>query len=220
VEFAEALQLADPYVWIGTGIILAVFGILMFERSLKQKEIKMKQSFYKGIALFYLLYGISKFFHYYGEVIMGFNHPSYPIIWKFGTVPTFIAFTSLIYVVEKFTVKTKYIFTISTIIVDICTLFFPYDYALYVSYFGSPFAAFYLLGIYIYLGFKVPGIRKASFFKFIALLIYFVGFGLNIKVLQEMVGFKIRVIGNILLIIGGYLYILQNLKDKAEDERK
>jgi len=212
--FALILDM-DTYIWIITAIILAIFGLLMIDRSKRQK-IKMKKSFYLGIAFFYLLYGISKFFHYYGEIILGFEHPNYPFFWKLGTVPTYIAFTSLIYVVERFTIKTKFIFTVSMIVVDILVLLLPYDIALYIGYFGTPFAAFYLIGVYLYLGIKVPGIRKTSILKFLWLFTYFIGFGLNIRVLQDLVGFKIRVIGNFLLIIGGFLYIKQNLQEKTE----
>ena len=80
---------------------MVIFGFLLVQKAKKVEKNRSKKSFYIGVALFFFFYGASKFIHYYGEIHMGFEHEYYHIVWKLGTVHTFLAFTFLIYAIEK-----------------------------------------------------------------------------------------------------------------------
>lgn len=224
-SFAEITSLVDGPVWIITGIFLVIFGTLLLLKARKERKFVAKRQFYLGVALFFLFYGLSKFIHYYGELVLplSFNDPSYPLVWQLGSLPSYIAFTFLIFAIERNIVKTKYIFTIIMLALDVLVVALPYNTARYTSYFGSPLAGAFLIGIYIYLAQTVPGIRRTSQVRLIGLILFFAGLGLQIRNILEplniTLGFTFRPFANILLIVGSLIYAKEHLAEKPEEQK-
>ncbi len=224
-SFAQITVILDEPIWIITGIFLVIFGALLLNKARKERQFVAKRQFYLGVALFFFLYGLSKFVHYYGELVLplGFIDPNYPLVWQLGSLPSYVAFTFLIFVIERNIVKTKYIFTIIMLALDVLVILLPYDTARYTAYFVSPLAGAFLIGIYIYLAQTVPGIRRTSQVRLIGLILFFCGLGLQIRAIQEplslALGFIIRPFANLLLIVGSYIYAKEHLAEKPEGQR-
>ncbi len=210
--------------WLITGIFLVIFGALLLIKARAERKFMAKRQFYLGVALFFFLYGLSKFVHYYADMIVGVGDTvNYPIWWVAGSLPSYVAFSFLIFVIERNIVKTKYIFTIIMLAIDVLVVVLPYETARNTAYIASPLAGVFLIGIYVYLAQTVPGIRRTSQKRLIGLILFFAGLGLQIMVIHTWIsvmwGFQIRPIANILLILGSFIYAKEHLAEKPEEQK-
>ncbi len=223
-DFAQFTLAIDGPMWIITGIFLVVFGTLLLLKARKERKFMAKRQFYLGVALFFFFYGFSKFMHFIADMIVGVGDiVNYPIWWLAGTLPSYVAFTFLIFVIERNIVKTKYVFTIILIAIDVLVLVLPFDIARFITYVGSPLVGVFLVGIYIYLAQTVPGIRRTSQKRLIGLILFFAGLGLQIMAIHTLIstnfGFMIRPFANILLILGSLIYAKEHLAEKPEEQK-
>ncbi len=223
-SFAEITYLIDGPVWIITGIFLVIFGTLLLLKARKERKFVAKRQFYLGVALFFFFYGLSKFLHFYADMVVGIADTiNYPIWWLAGSLPSYVAFTFLIFVIERNIVKTKYIFTIIMLAIDVLVVVLPYEAARNTAYIVSPLAGAFLIGIYVYLAQTVPGIRRTSQKRLIGLILFFAGLGLQIVIIHTWVstnyGFAIRPFANILLILGSLIYAKEHLAEKTEEQK-
>ncbi len=201
-----------------------IFGTLLILKARKERRFVAKRQFYLGVALFFFFYGLSKFLHFYAEmVVTKADTVNYDIWWVLGAVPSYVAFTFLIFVIERNIVKTKYVFTIIMLALDILVVVLPPVIARYTAYFVSPLAGAFLIGIYAYLAQTVPGIRRTSQVRLIGLILFFGGLGLQITPIIDWVvgtfGFDMRPFANILLIVGSLIYAKEHLAEKPEEQK-
>jgi len=211
-------------VWLITGIFLVIFGALLLSKARKEREFRAKRQFYIGVALFFFFYGLSKFLHFYADIVVGVGDlVNYPVWWVAGTLPSYLAFTFLIFVIERNIVKTRNVFTIIMCALDVLVVVLPYESARNTAYIVSPLAGIFLIGIYIYLAQTVPGIRRTSQVRLIGLALFFAGLGLQIIVIHTWIraifGFQIRPLANLLLIVGSLIYAKEHLAEKPGEQK-
>ncbi|MHA1274224.1 MAG: hypothetical protein ACTSVV_06545 [Promethearchaeota archaeon] len=170
---------------------------------------------------------ISRLFYLYFDFFLTkLDHTTYHLmpnvlIWKIGGVISASGFAFVLYVLDKKALKFKLkgIFVYIIIIGEIIVLAYPVKTAedfTFVSELGiiTGVGAFLVLFIFLYIGIKIPGLRKPSFLMLSGLVIYAIGgilvnefvvslfvaiYGYDIRFLLYLLFIILKIIGLIII---------------------
>ena len=217
---AHEYWLIEIILWI-IAIVLFGFGSLGMYRIYRKEQYK----FYLGISIFFALFvfcRICVMILVYGFGFIGDIHYLVPyphLLWlQIGFSLSYLAVFILYFVVERYAIHTKYIFSILTmvlLVLSILNYFIPENIFIY----QIPFFIIILAGfpiIYLYLAWKNPGeVRTNSLILATGLIIIEFGMVIGIpsaqyalwssiapSILYEMFSPILHAIGTIIIYIG------------------
>lgn len=209
--------------WIGALIVIFIGIVIMY-----RKYNRDKTKYLLGITLFFILFWICRVVSFLNYFIFGFEgdiyllddlftHPEW--FWlqfaynTFSYVGAFI----LYFVLEKYIIKTRFIFSTSTLIVLVLS---SVNYLIVpdLTTIQLPFYLLVLLGfpsIYLYLAIKSSGdIRVNSLLISVGIFIFEFGMALAIPEAQKLIWANfmplllIQILGPLLHIIGGIIMLI------------
>lgn len=210
--------LIEMILWIIAIAELLIAFIILFRESKKENS-----KYILGIAIFVLLFFISRICNYINVYVVGYSYESYllddPInFWlQIGyNIFSYIGLFILYFVIETYIVKSRYFFSVCVVILSVIAIS---NYLLIIDIFiwQIPFFVIVLLGIpsiYIYLALKSRGqIRKNSLLTSLGMLLFEIGVALGIPNIQRLltstIAFPwiIEFIAPILHIIGVFIIV-------------
>ena len=201
----DFLVILDLFLKILFPIVCCIGGTFLFFRGAKAEEIGQQYFFY-GLGLFGYLYAFTRICF----VISEFNI-LYPIFWRLGQVISFTAMLILILVLERYIVKTKYIFTIICAIGTLLTAVLPQNVVMIVIAINSAIVLIVILSIYLYVGKKSQGAPRVKALKSaISIFILVVGIFIEGSFGRALLGFDTGILGTSIMIIGISYYFIIN----------
>ena len=189
-------------------IISCIGGTFLIFKGSKAEEIGQQYFFY-GIGLFGYLYALTRI----GFLISDFTRDNailFPIFWRLAQIISLIALLILVLVLEKYVVKTKYIFTIICAIGTVLTAVLQRDVAKIIIIIISVIVLIVILSIYLYIGKKSQGAARIKAFK-CAISIFMLAAGIFIEGSfgSTLLGFDTGILGTVIMTIGiGYYFII------------
>ncbi len=192
-------------------IFMLIMGIIFLGKGIKEEEMKSQKYFKYGLAMFALLTSVTRAFFLLSD-FETVGTDSYNLFWKVAVISSMAALIFITLVIEKYLVKTYYIFTMIGIIgagiimfvdVPLATLL---NVPLYLALGGEVFV------LYIYLAIKSPGtLRTKSLLMLLSLLIFSAGILFDSEsVTNALVGADLGFVGAILMWIGLSVYLRLN----------
>ncbi len=186
-------------------------ALIFLLKIINAKKTEIEISPFLGVGLFGFFYGITHicwtFYDYniyeYGFAIV--NNQNILDIYKTAIIAAFCGIITLVFISEKILGKTKYIFTIFSIISCIYSIFFLFkiDQIRLVAYISMPICAIIVIIACIYtIFFKTKGfVRKRFVFAFLGLVGFFVFYLVETEVVMSLLGLS-REIGSIISTTG------------------
>ncbi|MHA1250649.1 MAG: hypothetical protein ACTSRP_11715 [Candidatus Helarchaeota archaeon] len=222
----DILVLLDNIFVIINIIILYIFAI-GFWIKIRNAEIESQKWLFFCLGLFMICFGLTRLFFMFSDMIkagywestdLGWLVLDFSFWWKMAALFGIGSLIAVLFVLEKYSVKTKYIFTIIATIGLILAIILPVSTELtidarFMTYITVPIAVLSILGIYLYLIIKTTGkIRLKSTMAFLGILILMIGFILDTEAGKMLVGFDLSIFNSILMITGIILFSFANLK--------
>ncbi len=193
---------------------LCVGGALFINKSYKA-EISSQKYFSLGLTLFAYLYALTRFFFIITD-FMAETQPDYLIFWRLATISSFSAILFLELVIEKYLVKSYYVFSALALTGLILVTILDLSIARIISYSLSLVLMLNIVGIYIYVARNAEGdVRKKSIQSFIGILVLAVGAVVDGAFLKSLVGFDTGLFGAIIIMFGMAIFFRANYKSEA-----
>jgi len=198
-------------------IAAIIFWICSFLFSIKAKivEDKSNKKFFIGVSIFFLFWGIMRIFFLIAYMYLNIDLIIYSLWWKIASISGIISILAILLVMETYLVKSRYIFSIITIIGLILVIILPIygteiSYARLASYIFFPAGGFSIVILYLYLFFKVPGKDKRTIGLIaLGIIMIFTGYTLSVELVKKFFEREFMdIISTIIMIIGGLLYTL------------
>lgn len=215
---AHEFIIVEMVLWI-IAIGELFIGFLILFREYRKENSK----YILGIAIFLILFFISRICNFINVYYVGYSYDTYLLdeplnFWlQFGyNIFSYIGLFILYFVIETYIVKSKYIFTACVVILSIIAIT---NYFIIIDIFiwQIPFFATVLLGIpsiYIYLAIKSSGqIRKNSLYISLGMLLFEIGVVFGVPNIQRIIstsfafGWIFEILAPILHIIGIFILI-------------
>lgn len=196
-------------------IIFWICAVLFWIKS-RKSELKSQKLFFIGVSGFFILWGIMRIAftiaNYYFEIDLGL----YEILWKIAAGIGIAAILCILLVMETYMVKSKYIFSIITLIGLVLSLALPVEGkeisgGRLAAYIFLPIGAVSILFLYLYLYIKLTGkTRHVTGVITGGLTLIFLGYILNIELIKNLFGNPgvMDIIASIVMISGGLIYTI------------
>jgi hypothetical protein len=181
-------------------IICCIGGTFLIFKGAKAEEVGQKY-FFSGLGLFGYLYALTRISFLISDFTI--DDPNlYPIFWRLASVISLIALLILILVLERYVVKTKYIFTILCVIGTVLTAVLQEDVARIIVVIVSGIVLIVILSIYLYIGKKSQGAPRLKALKCaISILILVFGVFIEGSFGRTLLGFDTGIIGTLIMIM-------------------
>ncbi|MHA1650737.1 MAG: hypothetical protein ACTSYB_11130 [Candidatus Helarchaeota archaeon] len=190
-------------------IIFIICSIILFIKS-RRLELSEQKKFFIGLAGFALGWSLTHLTFLFVN-IMPEEDPLFAVLWKIAACIGILALLSIILVIERYAVKSKYVFSIITLIGLILVIVLPIygreiSGARLASYIFLPIGASSIVFLYLYLIIKLTGEpRRETIYVFIGILLIFFGYALGTELLSGVYIPYRFVINSLLMICGGIL---------------
>lgn len=190
-------------------IICCIGGTFLFYKGAKAEEVGQKY-FFLGIGLFGYLYALTRISFLFSDFTKD-DAILHPIFWRLGQVISFIALLILIFVLERYVVKTKYIFTILCAIGTVLTAVLQEDVVKIIIIIIPAIVLLVVLSIYIYVGKKSQGAPRIKSIKCaISVFILVLGIFIEGSLGRTLLGFDTGIIGTLIMMMGISYYFKIN----------
>ena len=203
--------------WLFVFINIIIFWIcaILFLIKSKRSELNSQKIFFIGVSAFFIFWGfmrlVFEFSNYYIEIDLNL----YSTLWKVASSLGIAAILSIIIVMETYMVKSKYVFSIITLLGLILCIILPiYGHeisgARLAAYIFLPAGGLSIIALYLYLYIKLSGrARHTTGFIAAGLTLIFLGYLLNIELIKQLITIDIMgIITSIIMICGGLLYTI------------
>jgi len=198
----------DTFLKIFFPIISCIGGTFLIYRGAKAEEIG-QQYFFFGLGLFGYLYAVARISFVISESID--DDILIPIFWRLGHVISFTALLILILVLERYIVKTKYIFTIICAIGIVLVVVLQEDLARIVIAIIPTMVMIVILSIYLFVAKKSQGPPRVKAIKSaISIFTLVVGIFIEGSFGSALLGFNTGILGTLVMIIGISYYFKTN----------
>lgn len=204
-------------------IVFEVCSIFFFIKS-RRAEMKSQKWFFGGLGLFFVFWGLKSiiflFTDFIGQyIVVTFDPISifYSISWKMGTGIGIAGLLSVILVLETYSVKSKYVFSIITIVGLILALVLPIFGsetlwpARVASYVFLPWGALSIIGLYTYLSNKLTGdVKRETILILVGFILICLGYVLSVELIKQSLPFQeiMQFIYPIVQIVGSLMFTI------------
>ena len=194
-------------------IILLVLGSTIFVLKSTTAETDSQKYFFLGISLFGYFFALTRLFFLFTDFRVE-SDPIYLLCWKIASVSTLIALVFFELIVEKYLVKTRYVFTSIAVIGVILMLILNLELARIFVIILSPILLFDIIGIYFWVALKNEGEPRSKALNSMASIIIIVlGTLIDGTLFASLIGFDTGVFGAALMIVGFGWYFKTNYKN-------
>ncbi len=199
-------------------VILTMFALYLIHKMRQKEEGSAQRNIYLGYSLFLIFYGLVRLFFIFSDCEVYNTHSSETFLnniyvgmaYSFGIIGAICIF----YMIERYLVHTRYIFTIIGIAIlglsIISTLsLIPTEIPQLIMALALPAFFVLIVLLYLYVAIKSPGeARKRAFGIIIGILVIMVGILLGSKLIGgtlEAIGFlyEIRILIEPFIVIAG-----------------
>lgn len=203
--------------------VLFVIFCGYFINKYRKTEEKTQAWFYLGLGVFCLCFAIMRIWFLCSDLVdeglWGVSQIG-PIIldadfyWRWAAIFGIGAVLSVLFVIERYMVKTHYILSFITSIGVVIALIVPVEpYGRLATYVFTPFGVLAVVGLYAYLIKITPGrIRIKTILAMIGIFLIFFGFIVDTDLGQSILAtLDIEVVGIIassLMMVGGAIFVL------------
>ncbi|MHA1229956.1 MAG: hypothetical protein ACTSRP_00095 [Candidatus Helarchaeota archaeon] len=195
---------------------------VVFIFKLKTYELKSQKRFFLGLALFFIFWGLMKICFTISNYYKNIDLIYYSIYWKIAASLGICGLLSIILVLETYMVKSKYFFSIITLIGLVLAMTLPISGteitgARLASYIFLPLGAISIILLYLYLYVKLTGkLRHETGLILWGILLIFLGYSVNIELIKKYFDpILLDHISSIMMICGALLYTLMYYRKKA-----
>jgi len=203
--------------WTMTILTLIIFWAcaIVFWIKSKGSELKAQKMFFIGLIGFFICWGLMRVFFLVSNIYEGIDLFLYSTYWRIASSIGILALLCILIVMESYLVKSKYIFSIITIIGLILAIFLPLEPekitgARLATYIFLPAGGISILGLYLYLYIKLTGkARHETGFITTGIALIFLGYLVSIEFVQTFIPLEIiNILSPVLMIAGALLFTI------------
>lgn len=205
-------------IWICV-VAFVVFGIFFFKKYRSSEETQAK--FYLGLAAFCLCFAIMRMWFLFSDFVeegiwaissLGPFVIDADFYWRLAAIFGIGAVLGVLFVIERYMVKTRYIITLITSIGLVIALVFPVTpIGRTATYIFTPIGVLGIIGLYAYLIKNSAGlIRTKTILAMVGIFIIFLGFVADTDFGQSIFALPIEIVGiiaTVCMLIGGLIFV-------------
>ncbi|MHA1264892.1 MAG: hypothetical protein ACTSRS_06610 [Candidatus Helarchaeota archaeon] len=202
--------IADLDFWLLWMCVLVFFlyGTFFLKKYREAEETQAK--FYFGLALFCICFAFMRISFLLYDLKYYFVEPEF--FWRVAAILGIGAVIFILFVIERYMVKTHYILSLITSIGLVIALIFPVTpIGRTATYIFTPIGVLGIIGLYVYLIKNSSGIiRMKTFLALLGILIIFIGYILDTNLFQTILPLSIEEIGiitSIIMMFGGLIFV-------------
>ncbi|MHA1268198.1 MAG: hypothetical protein ACTSPY_00305 [Candidatus Helarchaeota archaeon] len=204
-------------------VSVAIFWLcaILFWIKYRKIEMKSQKRFFLGISSFFILWGIMRLVFTASNYYKGIDEFLFSTYWRIASGIGIAGILSILLVIETYMVKSKYIFSIITLVGLVLAMVLPIEGteikgARLATYVTLPVGALSILGLYLYLYIKLSGrSRHETGIITGGIALIFFGYILNIELFKQLFGAEIvDPLASIIMIIGALIYSLMYFRKK------
>jgi hypothetical protein len=180
-----------------------IFGILMIRKGLGPDLERSQREYYIAMAIFIFVHLVARIFYFYYDFI-DIND----LFWDLGATIGLLGILFVLYAIERniFT-RSKFIFTITTLIFIILLNVLPDYIKPYLQTIIVSMIGIFLPLIYVYVGIKSHGnIRKNSLLIAVGILIFLIGQTAHSATFFSTAVFIYFIASPVCMIVGGFIF--------------
>jgi len=202
-------------IWVSV-VAFVIFAVFFFNKY-RTTDVESQSWFYFGLALFCICFATARIMFMCSDFVKGGIWAGSVLdqyfYWRLAAIFGIGSVLFVLFVIERYMVKTRYIITIGTSIGLVIALIFPViPIGQMATYIFTPIGVLGIVGLYGYLIKNSSGkIRLKTFLTLIGIFVIFLGFVIDTDFGQDLLPFAPEIIGitaSIVMTVGGLVFVL------------